>query len=130
MPHPVLRLKPKEGRRARAGAPWVFSNEIAMDEKAKKIAPGTLVTAILDDGNVLGTGYFNPKSLIAFRLLTQGENVSIGEDFIAGRLKRALSLREKMYPGPFYRLVNSEGDGLPGLVIDRFGDATGQPHRR
>jgi 23S rRNA (cytosine1962-C5)-methyltransferase len=72
-------------------------------------------------GALLGTGYFNPRSLIAIRLLAPPD-VEIGKAFLAERLRRALALRERLYTAPFYRLVHAEGDGLPGLVIDRFGD--------
>ncbi|HEY1962616.1 MAG TPA: hypothetical protein VGG69_09370, partial [Rhizomicrobium sp.] len=67
--HPIVRLKPKEGRRALAGAPWIFSNEVMMDARTKALAPGTLVNVVPDRGEPLGTGYFSPKSLIAVRLL-------------------------------------------------------------
>ena len=67
--HKIIRLKPKEGRRARAGAPWIFSNEIKIDAAAKELTPGTIVNVACDDGQPLGTGYFNSKSLIAVRLL-------------------------------------------------------------
>lgn len=120
--HPLIRLKPKEGRRARAGAPWIFSNELNMDAATKALAPGALVHVQGDDGQNFGTGYFNPKSLIAVRLLDPASNQRIDAAFFAERLKRALAIREAMYDAPFYRLVHAEGDALPGLVIDRFGD--------
>jgi 23S rRNA (cytosine1962-C5)-methyltransferase len=120
--HPLIRLKPKEGRRARAGAPWIFSNEINMDAATKALKPGALVHVQGDDGQNFGTGYFNPKSLIAVRLLDPASNQRIDAAFFAGRLKRALAIREAIYDAPFYRLAHAEGDGLPGVVIDRFGD--------
>jgi 23S rRNA (cytosine1962-C5)-methyltransferase len=120
--HPLIRIKPKEGRRARAGAPWIFSNELNMDGGTKALVPGALVHVQGDDGQNFGTGYFNPKSLIAVRLLDPASNQRIDAAFFAGRLKRALAIREAIYDAPFYRLVHAEGDGLPGLVIDRFGD--------
>src|SRR5215831_8641636 len=112
---PIIRLKPREGRRVRAGAPWVFSNEIVMDAKAKALAPGTLVSLASDDGSLIGTGYFNPKSLIAVRLLGPPD-VEINTSFIRSRLERALKLRARFYAAPFYRLIHAEGDALPGLV--------------
>ena len=120
--HPTIRLKPKEGRRARAGAPWIFSNEIQMDKAAKDLAPGTVVNVAGDDGQVVGTGYFNAKSLISVRLLDRAADVVIGTGFFVRHLQHALAIREAFYPKPFYRLVHAEGDGLPGLTIDRFGD--------
>jgi 23S rRNA (cytosine1962-C5)-methyltransferase len=119
---PVIRLKPREGRRVRAGAPWVFSNEIVMDAKAKTLAPGTPVALASDDGSLIGIGYFNPKSLIAVRLLGPPD-VEINTSFIRSRLERALKLRTQFYAAPFYRLIHAEGDALPGLVVDRFVDA-------
>jgi 23S rRNA (cytosine1962-C5)-methyltransferase len=118
---PVLRLKPREGRRARAGAPWIFSNEIALDVRAKSLAPGTLVAVEGDDGHRFGPGYFNPASLIAVRLFEAPADTAIDRHFIAVRMARALALRDAAFDRPFYRLVHAEGDRLPGLVIDRFG---------
>lgn len=119
--HKTIRLKPKSGRRAKAGAPWIFSNEIDMTPEAKALPPGTLVNVAGDD-RVLGTGYFNPKSLIGVRLLDTEKDAAIGKAFFAARLARALALREALYDKPYYRLVHAEGDGLPGLTIDRFDD--------
>lgn len=121
--HPTVRLKAKEGRRLRAGAPWAFSNEIDMNATAKALKPGTVVNIVGDDGNELGTGYFNPNSLIAIRLLDARSKVVPNTAFFAERLSRALALRNALYDRPFYRLVHAEGDYLPGLTIDRFGDA-------
>jgi len=121
--HPTVRLKAKEGRRLRAGAPWAFSNEIDMNAAAKALKPGMVVNVVGDDGHELGTGYFNPNSLIAIRLLDTNPGVTPGVSFFAERLSRAKALREALYDRPFYRLVHAEGDHLPGLTIDRFGDA-------
>ena len=111
-----------KGRRARQGSPWIFSNEIRMDEAAKAIAPGAVVNVRGEDGRAFGTGYFNPKSLIAVRLLADDCDVAVDADFFGQRLVRACALRDAIYAKPFYRLVHAEGDGLPGLVIDRFDD--------
>lgn len=116
---PVLRVKPREGKRARAGAPWLFSNEI---EIVKTLAPGTVVSVIGDDGRPFGTGFFNPKSLIAVRLIDPSLDAVIDEDFFAAKFARALALRQALYDAPYYRLVHAEGDGLPGLAVDRFDD--------
>jgi len=119
---PTLSVKPKEGRKARNGAPWIFSNEIVMDAAAKALPPGQLVDVKGDDGQDFGTGYFNPKSLIAVRLLARECGAAVDATFFATHLGRALKLRQALYDKPFYRLVHAEGDGLPGLTIDRFGD--------
>src|ERR1700753_1443083 len=99
--HPLIRIKPKEGRRARAGAPWIFSNEINMDARAKALAPGSLVHVQGDDGQNFGTGYFNSKSLIAVRLLDEASNAQIDAAFFAKRIKHALAIREALYGAPF-----------------------------
>jgi 23S rRNA (cytosine1962-C5)-methyltransferase len=119
---PTLTLRPREGRKARAGAPWIFSNEIVMDAVAKALPPGALVHVKGDDGQDFGTGYFNSKSLIAVRLLARECNTAVDAAFFSARLARALALRSALYARPFYRLVHAEGDSLPGLTIDRFGD--------
>jgi 23S rRNA (cytosine1962-C5)-methyltransferase len=119
---PIITVKPREGRKARAGAPWIFSNEIVMDGAAKALAPGTLVNVKGDDGQDFGTGYFNAKSLIAVRLFSRHCAEAVDAAFFTARLGRALGLRETLYAKPFYRLVHAEGDGLPGLIIDRFKD--------
>jgi 23S rRNA (cytosine1962-C5)-methyltransferase len=120
---PTITVKPKEGRKARAGAPWIFSNEIVMDAAAKALASGALVNVKGDDGQDFGTGYFNAKSLIAVRLLARECGAAVDAAFFTARLTRALALRQAFYARPFYRLAHAEGDGLPGLTIDRFGDA-------
>jgi 23S rRNA (cytosine1962-C5)-methyltransferase len=121
-PRHAIRLKPREGRRLRLGGPWAYSNEIEMSNATKALAPGTIVDVLGDDGHELGTGYFNLSSLIAVRMLDGAKGTAIDRAFFAARLKHALRLRQAIYPEPFYRLVNAEGDGLPGLTIDRFGD--------
>jgi 23S rRNA (cytosine1962-C5)-methyltransferase len=115
----LLRVKPREGKRARAGAPWLFSNEIEMP---KGLVAGAVVGVVGDDGRVFGTGFFNPKSLIAVRLIDPAAETALDEDFFAAKFARALALRQRLYATPYYRLVHAEGDGLPGLVIDRFDD--------
>jgi len=93
-----------------------------MDAAAKALAPGAVVNVRGEDGRGFGTGYFNPKSLIAVRLLAEDCDTVIDQSFFAERLARALKLRDGLYVKPFYRLIHAEGDHLPGLVIDRFGD--------
>jgi 23S rRNA (cytosine1962-C5)-methyltransferase len=121
--HPLIRLKPRQGRRALAGAPWIFSNEIEMGAAVKALAPGSLVNVQTGDRRILGTGYFNPKSLIAVRLLESIPDAEIGDAFFASHFARALSRRARLYPEHYYRLVHAEGDGLPGVVVDRFDDS-------
>jgi 23S rRNA (cytosine1962-C5)-methyltransferase len=114
-------LLPGGHRRAEAGHPWIFSNEIAMDTAAKGLAPGTLVTLWRSDERPLGVAMFNPHTLLAARLLDRDAARPIGKRFFVRHLERALRLRERLYRAPYCRLVHAEADGLPGLVIDRFG---------
>lgn len=120
---PIIRLKPREGRRARSGAPWIFSNEIVMDASARSLAPGSLVDVVGDDGHSFGSGTFNAATLIAVRLFDVPAGTNVDREFLAGRIVRALRLRAALFDAPYYRLVHAEGDGLPGLVIDRYGAA-------
>ena len=69
----------------------------------------------------MAVAQFNPHSLIAARVLSRNQDATIDTAFLQRRLARALRLRERLYDEPFYRLVHAEADGLPGLVIDRFG---------
>jgi 23S rRNA (cytosine1962-C5)-methyltransferase len=111
-----------KGRRARMGSPWIFANELKMDPAAKALVPGSIVNVRGEDGRAFGTGYFNPRSLIAVRLLADDCDIAVDADFFAVRIARALALRTALYDKPFYRLVHAEGDHLPGLVVDRFDD--------
>jgi 23S rRNA (cytosine1962-C5)-methyltransferase len=120
---PVLRLSPGQGRRLRAGAPWVFSNEIAMRPEYRRLPPGGLVRLEGDDGTRFGTFMFNPHSLIAARRLDRDSDTSIDADWLRARLAAAIALRARVCDGPYHRLVHAEADHLPGLVIDRYDDA-------
>jgi 23S rRNA (cytosine1962-C5)-methyltransferase len=120
--HPIIRVLPGRHKRARHGHPWVYSNEIALDAAAKALEPGALVTLEAADGEAIGTAFFNPHSLVAARLLTHDRDAAIGSPFFAERLERARALRDGLYQAPYYRLAHAEADGLPGLVVDRYGD--------
>ncbi|HVI17261.1 MAG TPA: hypothetical protein VM712_02725, partial [Gaiellales bacterium] len=122
MTYPTIKILPGEDRRFRAGSPWLFSNELRMDEAARALPPGSLVRLMGPSGKMLGVAQFNPHSLIAARLLTRNKDATIDREFHARRIARALQLRERLFDRPFYRLVHAEADGLPGLVVDRFGD--------
>jgi 23S rRNA (cytosine1962-C5)-methyltransferase len=119
----LLRLNPGQGRRLRGGAPWAFSNEIAMRPEYRQIEPGTLVRLEGDDGVRFGTAMFNPHSLIAARVLDRNPEAEIDIDWIRARLSEAIALRARLCDMPYYRLIHAEADRLPGLVIDRYGDA-------
>jgi 23S rRNA (cytosine1962-C5)-methyltransferase len=119
---PVVRLQPQRHKRLRMGHPWAFSNEIQMDNTAKALARGSLVRLEASHGEALGIAMFNAHTLIAARILDRDATVTIGAAWIAGRLARARDLRERLYPGGNYRLIHAEADGLPGLIVDRYGD--------
>lgn len=118
---PSVILLPGSDRRAAGGHPWIYSNEIRMDAAAKALAPGSLVTLRRTDESAVGVAMFNPHTLIAARLLDRDAARPIGRRFFRRRLERALQLRERLFGAPYYRLVHAEADGLPGLVVDRFG---------
>ncbi len=118
---PQITLLPGFHRRAEGGHPWIYSNEVMMDAAAKALAPGALVTLRRADERPFGVATFNPHTLIAGRLLDRDAARAIDRRFFARRLERAVRLRERLYDRPYYRLVHAEADGLPGLVIDRFG---------
>ena len=120
--YPTIKILPGEDRRLRAGSPWLYSNELRMDEAAKAIPPGSVARLMAPNGKMLGLAHFNPRTLIAARLLTRNKDARVDRAFVERRLARALQLRDRLFPEPYYRLVNAEADGLPGLVVDRFGD--------
>lgn len=119
---PRVFLQSGRDRRIEQGHPWAYSNEIRLDEKTKASPPGALATLHRVDGKPLGVGSYNPHTLIAFRLFSRDAHALIDEEFFACRIGRALALRERLYPEPFYRLLHAEADGFPGLVCDRFED--------
>ncbi|MBS3964789.1 MAG: class I SAM-dependent rRNA methyltransferase [Methylomonas sp.] len=120
---PELFLKKHEDKRLRNGHLWVFSNEIDSHRSPlEQFGAGDLASLHDHTGKPLGIVYVNPATLICARLLTRKPNSAIGKTFFKNRLTQALNLRNRLFAQPFYRLVFGESDGLPGLVIDRFGD--------
>ena len=115
----TIRLKKHEERRILRGHPWVFSNEI--EPLAADIAAGEIVDVFDSRGAFIGRGYVNPRSLIAVRLLTRKQE-DIDGRFMSGRIEQARRLRDAFGFGDAYRAVYSEGDGLPGLIVDRYAD--------
>ena len=119
---PVLFLKRNEDRRLSAGHLWVYSNEVDTSKSPlSNFEPGSLAVIQSAAGKTLGAGYVNPRSLICARLLTRRPRAAIDAGFFERRLRSALSLRESLFEQPYYRLVFGESDGLPGLVVDRYG---------
>jgi 23S rRNA (cytosine1962-C5)-methyltransferase len=114
---------PKANARAiRHGFPWVYANEMVTDRRTKALAPGAL--AVLQDElrQPLGLVSVNPNSKIIARVLDTDPDAQLDHAWFVSKIIRALKLREQMFDAPFYRLVHAEADGLPGVVIDRFGD--------
>ncbi len=126
----VVRLKPKsEARAIRHGFPWVYADELVTDRRTQGLAQGAL--AVLEDADrrPLGLVTVNTRSKIIARMLDRDPAAQIDQDWFEVRLRRALDMRARIYATPFYRMVHAEADGLPGVVIDRFGDvAVVQPN--
>jgi 23S rRNA (cytosine1962-C5)-methyltransferase len=119
---PMLKLKKNEDRRVRLGHPWIYSNEVDIAATPlTSFAPGQQVHVVAYSGNVLGLAYVNPHSLIAARMFNREEH-PLDRSLIVHRLNIALSLRERLFATPHYRVVHGDADGLPGLVVDRYGD--------
>jgi len=115
-------LKPGRDATVRGGNPWIFSGAIERTEP-HTIAPGSPVELHDASGALVGTGYFNPATTIAVRMLAWGAPSSI-EEILKHRLNDALALRRRFVrdDSNCYRLVNGDGDGLSGVVIDRYAD--------
>jgi len=123
MSFPVLKLKRGEDRRLRAGHLWIFSNEV--DTAATPLTafePGAAVQVHSDRDQFLGFAYVNPRTLIAARIMSRDAAYPLDASLLVHRLRVALGLRERLCREPFYRLVFGDSDGLPGLVLDRYGD--------
>lgn len=121
---PTVRLRPKTKPQAiRHGFPWVYADELVLDRRTKAIAPGSFAVLEDDARQPLGVVTVNPNSKIVARVMDADPEAVIDRGWIAARLARALAMRQRLYDRPFYRLVHAEADGLPGVVIDRFGEA-------
>jgi len=113
-------LKKNEERRIEGGHLWAFSNEIG--ETAGDPSAGDIIVVRARGGKPIGTGFYNPHSLIACRLLTTADE-EIDFEFFRRRITAALELRRKLYPSAeTFRLVHGESDYLPGLVIDKYNE--------
>ncbi|MBY6262957.1 class I SAM-dependent rRNA methyltransferase [Azospirillum sp. 412522] len=120
--YPAIHLQAGRQRRVMQGHPWVYSNEVQMDTTAKAVPPGSPVRLLDPGGTPLGIYTFNPHTLIAARQLSSDPATVVDHAFLAGRLRRAVELRDRLFSRPFYRVVHAEADGLPGLIVDRFDD--------
>ncbi len=115
-----LRIKKHQEVRIVEGHPWIYSNEIENFSEIKSLKKGTILEVIIKHSQLFALAYFNPHSLIAARILTYDVSQKIDEEFFINKILSAKILREKFFDNPFYRLIHSEADSLPGLVIDRF----------
>ncbi|MEM7547105.1 MAG: class I SAM-dependent rRNA methyltransferase [Pseudomonadota bacterium] len=120
---PVVRLRPNRGRRLAGGAPWVYADEIVTDRRTKALAAGAIATLESEARVPLATVTVNTASTIMARVLDADPEAAIDGAWLRARLRAAQAHRTRLFDQPFYRLVHAEGDGLPGVVIDRFGDA-------
>lgn len=118
-----LRLKAQEERRLREGHVWVFSNEVdIVATPLKSFTVGQQVVIEDSKGKALGLAIVNPNALICARMFNRDVDHPLSTSLFVHRLQIALSMRETWFAEPYYRLVYGDSDGLPGLVVDRFGD--------
>ncbi|HEY8313075.1 MAG TPA: class I SAM-dependent rRNA methyltransferase [Candidatus Baltobacteraceae bacterium] len=119
----MLRLLPNADRRIRLGHAWIFSNEVDVKRTPlANFAAGELTAVVDARGKGVGLAYVNPNALICARVLTSDTGASIDQKWLVGRMRRALALRGRVYPSPHYRAIYGESDGLPGMVVDRYGE--------
>ena len=120
---PSLRLKSNSDRRLRGGHLWVFSNEVdTAQTPLTALQAGQEVQILTATGKPLGLATVSPDNLICARLHSRDIKLGLDKSLLVHRLNIALSLRERLFDKPFYRLVYGESDLLPGLVVDRFAD--------
>lgn len=120
--YPTASLKPRKEESLQNGHLWIFSG--ALQQLPRWIEPGGLVDVKSATGAFVARGYYNPRTDIAIRILTRDAGETIDYDFVRGRLQSAVALRQVFDTEHTnaYRLVNAEGDGLPGLIVDRYAE--------
>jgi 23S rRNA (cytosine1962-C5)-methyltransferase len=120
----TVRLKPGHVQPVWVGHPWVYAQAIERVEGGA--TAGDEVSVLDPRGNLLGRGFYSPGSAIPVRLLVRDGTTRLDASFFRARLERAVALRASLgLPSDQtngYRLVHAEGDGLPGLIVDRYGD--------
>ena len=122
-PYPVVRLKPKlDSSAIRYGAPWVFANELVTDRRTRALDPGAIAVLEDSDRRPIGVVTVNNNSKIIGRILDRNPAAVIDEAWLTHKLTQAAAMRDRLFSKPFYRLIHAEADGLPGVIIDRFGD--------
>ena len=120
---PVLFLAKGHERRLRAGHLWIYSNEVdTLRSPLKSFRPGEQVAVMSHDEKWLAWAYVNPATLICARVVSRQQDHLLDQSLLVHRIKVALGLRERRYATRGYRLLFGESDGVPGLVVDRYGD--------
>ena len=120
---PVLFLAKGHERRLRAGHLWIYSNEVDTQRSPlKSFRAGEQVAVMSHDEKWLAWAYVNPATLICARVVSRQQDHLLDQSLLVHRIKVALGLRERRYTTRGYRLLFSESDGVPGLVVDRYGD--------
>ncbi|GHA53192.1 SAM-dependent methyltransferase [Amylibacter ulvae] len=121
---PIVRMRPnKSPQRVRFGFPWIYNDELVLDRRAKNIPAGDLVLVQDHDRRPVAVCAFNANSKITARVLALGDTFTLDQDWFVQKLRYAAQYRDRMFDKPFYRLIHAESDGMPGVIIDRFGDA-------
>src|SRR5579859_785875 len=115
--YPTASLKPRKEESLQNGHLWIFSG--ALQQPPHWIEPGGLVDVKSATGAFVARGYYNSRTDIAIRILTRKQEEVIDEEFFEQRITEALALRKVFSPEitNAFRLINAEGDGLPGLVV-------------
>jgi 23S rRNA (cytosine1962-C5)-methyltransferase len=120
--YPTASLKPRREESLSTGHLWIFSG--ALQQPPHWVETGGLLDIKTATGQFVARGYYNSQTDIAVRILTRDEHEEIDQDFLRRRIRYAHILRGVFDPTltDAYRLIHSEGDGLPGLVVDRYAD--------
>ena len=119
---PAIRINEHCVRRMMQGYPWVFRSEVLNAKEAEELKPGQVVDFVREKGDFVARGFYNPKPQLVGRVMTMKAEENIERFFIYHKVESAVVYRDKLFSTPFYRLIHAESDGLPGLIVDRFGD--------
>lgn len=123
MTQPTILIKKDQDRRIRTGHPWIFSNEINLAlTPIKGLTAGDIVTVLSPEKKVMGAAYVNPNSLISARIFSRYPDEELNLNFFKKKIEQALVMRQRLFDKPYYRLIYSEADGIPGIIVDRFNE--------
>lgn len=110
-------LKPGP-HRVLKGSPWVYRTELEPTDAL----PGTVVSVKTREGKIVGQGFYNPRSMIAVRIVAFGPHGTVSPELFQDRVRQAAHLREIVAGGrDAFRVIHSEADGIPGLIVDKYG---------